>query len=460
MFKVWGACARGLRIGCRGVATALLLISALPAHAAVISPFAPPRKIVMSDFLGFDTPFLFFPPFAYKAQIAAEHALGLKWARLDLHWAVVEKMEGVRDLAVVDDVLKSMKEGGLEPLVYVVGTPPFASSAPPGPNPPPDNFGPKDSAQFASFVEAMAKRYPDVKYWQIWNEPNLPSFWAPKEDPAAYGKLAVETADILHRDIPDRKLVLAGMAYYSQMPLRGGFMLEDMLKAGVQRDYDVIAYHPYTATPEGDEAPGDPNGFIHEVPNVNQTLRNSGVKQIWATEFGWSTYAGPKVEQPIISEATQADYVLRRIALMMRQDFDKIFYFALTDLDFRVPLRVQHYGLLNIQGKPKPAYTALKYFLNTTGDVLNPTQELVAPDIASGLYAFTWQRADGKRLVFLWAKDARTITLDCCETAVLHDPLTQTHQQLTAANGKLAVPVTSSFQISGSAVAPAEARAR
>lgn len=275
----------------------------------------------------------------------------------------------------------------------------------------------------------------------------LPSFWAPKEDPDAFAKLAKDTAGILRRDISDRKLVLAGMAYYSQMPLRGGFMLEDMLKAGVQRDYDVMAYHPYTDTPEGDAPPGDAQGFIKEVPNVNRTLRNAGVRAIWATEFGWSTYTGEKVLQPIISETTQADYILRRIALMMRLDFDRVFYFALSDLDFRVARREQHYGLLDLQGNPKPAYTALKYFLTTTGDELSPAPDLVQPDLASGLYAFTWRRADGKRLVFLWAADARSIALDCCASATLHDPLTQSQQPLTAQSGKIEVPVTTSLQI-------------
>jgi beta-xylosidase len=446
LIEVVSARARDVRWLLSGVAAAILLVTP-PARASDPALFvAPARKIVMSEFLGLNTPFLFFPPFAYQRQIAAERALGLKWARLDLHWAVIEKMQGVPDLAVVDDVLKSMKDGGLEPLVYVVGTPPFASSAPPGPNPPHDNWGPKDNAQYADFVEKLAKRYPDVKYWQIWNEPNLPSFWALKEDPAAFATLAKDAAEILHRDIPDRKLVLAGMANYSQMPLRGGFMLEDLLKAGVQRDYDVMAYHPYTDTPEGD-SPGDAQGFIKEVPNVNRTLRNAGVRAIWATEFGWSTYTGEKVQQPIISETTQADYILRRIALMMRQDFDRVFYFALTDLDFRVQRREQHYGLLDVQGNPKPAYTALKYFLATTGDELSAAPDLVTPNLASKLYAFTWQRADGKRLVFLWAAEPQSVALDCCATALLHDPLTQTHQQLTAQDGKIEVPVTPSLQI-------------
>lgn len=46
---------------------------------------------------------------------------------------------------------------------------------------------------------------------------------------------------------------MAGMAYYSQMPVRGGLMLEELVKKGSLNLKTIVAYHPYSQQPEGDD---------------------------------------------------------------------------------------------------------------------------------------------------------------------------------------------------------------
>ena len=57
---------------------------------------------------------------------------------------------------------------------------------------------------------------------------------------------------------------------------------------------------------------------------------------------------------------------------MSTQDFDRIYLFTLSDLDGRATARDRFYGLLDLNGDPKPSYTALKYFLEVTGPNLTP----------------------------------------------------------------------------------------
>ena len=47
---------------------------------------------------------------------------------------------------------------------------------------------PASPAAFADWAAAVAKRYggEGANYFEIWNEPNNPAFWAPKPNPAAY----------------------------------------------------------------------------------------------------------------------------------------------------------------------------------------------------------------------------------------------------------------------------------
>jgi beta-xylosidase len=140
-------------------------------------------------------------------------------------------------------------------------------------------------------------------------------------------------------------------------------MLQALRDNGTLRLVDVVAYHPYSDTPEGDPDPADPNNFVSRAKLLNQFLRDAGVKAIWATEFGWSTYTGPYEAQTPISPAQQADYLVRRLTLMRTLGFERIFIFALTDLDARVTPRDQHYGMMRLDGSQKPSYPAVKAWI-------------------------------------------------------------------------------------------------
>jgi beta-xylosidase len=279
----------------------------------------------------------------------------------------------------------------------------------------------------------LAKRYPSVNAWQVWNEPNLPSFWRPYEDPEGYARLLLASTRSLQQAAPDKPVVAAGMAYYSQMPVKGGLMLEELGKLGVQQLGTVIAYHPYSQQPEGD-APRT-NDFILRSRQLNASLRSAGVKSIWATEWGWSSYAGPKELQEIIGPQGQADYVLRRLALMSALDFDKVFLFALSDLDNRASARDQRYGLLDLQGNPKPTYEALARFLATCGPRLSPAEPPRLLNPVQDLYSTSWRREDGRQLWMFWSASGADVQLPEVQSGELSDPLSGAQQHLEAKNG-------------------------
>ena len=123
--------------------------------------------------------------------------------------------------------------------------------------------------------------------WQVWNEPNLPSFWQPAESPEGYGDLLRTSVRVLRQDAPQRTIVMAGMAYYSQMPVKGGLMLEALGRTGALGLGAIAAYHPYSLQPEGDDPKA--NDFILRAQLINRLLRAAKVPGIWATEWGWSS---------------------------------------------------------------------------------------------------------------------------------------------------------------------------
>jgi len=391
-----------------------------------------PRQVVWKDYLGVNAHFLWFTPQQYQQQMILWRALGLQWVRVDLHWDRHEPVREQYRFAELDAVINSLQQQQLKSLFYLVGSAPHATSAP-ARSPTPDQYPPRDPQEFAKRMALLAKRYPSVNAWQVWNEPNLPSYWRPHEDPAAYARLLQASAQALRKVDPAKPVVMAGMAYYSQMPVKGGIMLEKLGSLGVQQIKGIAAYHPYSQQPESDE-PGK-RDFLLRSQQLNQMLRGAQLPAIWATEWGWSSYAGPKELQELIGDQGQADYVLRRLALMSALDYDKIFLFALSDLDNRASPRDQYYGLLNLQGQPKPVYLALQRLLKLSGPRLQPADSPRLARLPEDLFGVAWTREDGKHLWMFWSASGAALHLPNVNRAELHDPLSGKSQQLQAADG-------------------------
>nr|WP_176426042.1 beta-xylosidase [Chromobacterium sp. ASV5] len=425
------------------LATVLCGLASGPA-ARADTRLTAPRPVAWQDFLGVNAHFLWFTPAQYRQQMAMLKKLGLRWTRVDLHWDRHEPKENQYVFAPLDQLTGELKAQQLKSVFYLVGSAPFASSSSPLLPGQSDQFPPRDPEVFAKRMAMLARRYPGVDAWQVWNEPNLPAFWRPLPSPEGYGRLLQSSVRALQQAAPGKPVVMAGMAYYSQMPARGGLMLEELGKKGAFGLGAIVAYHPYSLQPEGDDPKA--RDFVLRAQTVNSRLRDAKVAGIWATEWGWSSYAGPREEQDIIGAGGQADYLLRRLALMSALDYDRIFLFALSDLDSRAGARDRGYGLLDLNGKPKPAYAALANFLAMTGPRLSPA---APPDIAAGpddLYSIGWRKADGSRLWMFWSASEGAVRLKGIRQARLLQPLSGKSQTLKS-DGELKVRAARQLQM-------------
>lgn len=428
------------RQGRRLAFTGALIGALVSMHAAAEPALTLKAKqpVQWSQLLGVNAHLLWFNEPAYRTQLSKLKALGLNQVRVDLHWDRLEPQAGNYQLNALDKLNGVLAEQAVAPLYYLVGSAPFASSAPAGAANS-DQYPPLSNELYAERLNLLAQRYPQAQ-WQVWNEPNLPAYWRAFEDPQAFKKL-YETSQT---KLGDKPAVLGGMAYYSQMPVRSGLMLQSLGDAGALRG-KIAAYHPYTAAPEGDQ-PADKDFLVHGTL-LNQYLRSVGAAQIWATEFGWSSYSGPVEEQAIIGEQGQADFLIKRIALMSTMDYQRIYLFALSDLDARATVRDQSYGLLALDGREKPAYQALKRFLQTTGGRLTPKDAPAFAQAPAGMISMAWQRSDGKTLWIFWARENGQVSLPQKAGATLINPLRGTSKALKTSGSVLSVAVTGELQM-------------
>lgn len=137
------------------------------------------------------------------ATIARARASGARIVRVPMSWRVVERLgapteptnpgDPAYDFAIWDDLVRRIVHAGLEPLITVYEAPERAEASPRWRFAAPGTWAP-DPAAFGRFAAAVATRYsghypdplspshalPHVRWWQAWNEPNLPRFLQPQ----------------------------------------------------------------------------------------------------------------------------------------------------------------------------------------------------------------------------------------------------------------------------------------
>ena len=114
-------------------------------------------------------------PGTLNQRLATIKRLGVPLVRFTLHWNQIavrrpkqptSPTDRAYDWRLPDKVMRGLRRYGFTPVVTLVGTPGWANS---GRAP---NFAPPHPRDFREFAIAVARRYPWVHYWLIWNEPN------------------------------------------------------------------------------------------------------------------------------------------------------------------------------------------------------------------------------------------------------------------------------------------------
>ena len=258
-------------------------------------------------------------------------AAGIRWVRIDLAWSASETEPRRYDFRIWERFLESFEPLGIR-VLFILD---YGNDLYEGGFPPSTDVG---RAAFASFAGAASRHFRGRAAWEIWNEPNLPQYWAGSPDPAAYVALARAAAVEIRREDPEAWIL---------GPSLGGdrfdlAYLEATFALGLLGVVDAVSVHPYGASHP--EAAAE---FYADVRRLIARYARGRTVPVVVSEWGYPVEGlGPE---------GQADFLLRALAVNRRAGIPLTIWY-----NWQEPINPWHsFGLLDVRGQPKPAYVAL-----------------------------------------------------------------------------------------------------
>ena len=261
-----------------------------------------------------DDAWLLGGPGTFDERLDLVDQLGVDVVRVNLRWDRIAAKRPAKPASQLDPayrwdeadvLLEGLRSRGIAPVVTLVGAPRWANGGRAS------NWSPKSPSSFANFAYAAATRYPFVRHWVIWNEPN--KYWQLRPtSPATYVKVLLNPAYDALKRANRANLVGGGVT-----APRGGTgsvspvdWIRGMDRAGAR--LDAYAHHPYpTSRGETPTTGGCRSCENITMANLERLLsevsRAFGPKRIWLTEYGYQT--SPPDRMLGVSQALQARYL-------------------------------------------------------------------------------------------------------------------------------------------------------
>jgi hypothetical protein len=389
---------------------ALLTLTALVAGCGGEKRHSRPEVMRIEDEVQDDAQLMFASPKGVHDAAATLRALGVDRVRLTAGWSVIAPsprssrrpaFDATDPSAYpqgawqpLDRAVAEVLGQGMRPMIDIAfWAPRWAVGRGTGG---PERFRWKpDPVEFGKFAEAVARRYPQVRLWTTWNEPNHTAFLLPQWERRGRGWVAIaahhyramhERAYAAIKGVSRRNRVLiGGLTSIGASNRPGTFRTIPPLRfvremACVDRSLrplripecrgfrplraDGFAIHPYmhkqppeTHLPNPDSVGiSDLDRLSSLLVRLNRVGRIESRLPLYITEFGYET--NPPDPARGLSLPTQAFWLNQSAAIAYRRPDVRMFaQFLLRDLPDD---SLYQTGLLLPSGRPKPSFAGFK----------------------------------------------------------------------------------------------------
>jgi polysaccharide biosynthesis protein PslG len=238
------------------------------------------------------------------------------------------------------------------------------------------NYPPADLGAIGNFGATLAARYgtngsfwadhPElprlpITAWQIWNEPNLPVYWQPAPNAAAYVQMLRLASQKIKAVDPRAEIVTAGLPdsrIKGSVPLLS--YLKQMYRAGAAGSFDTLAVNGYAPT-----GGGVPKLIAHIRRLTNRLGGRAAALRV--TEFGWADRGPERPRGRFTVGRRQGLYTYQAIRGLWkaraRLGLRGIVYYDWRDQPVYAGGKNfwgLHTGLLTMNGRAKPALSWFK----------------------------------------------------------------------------------------------------
>jgi O-antigen ligase len=324
---------------------------------------------------------------------------GFKWVRQGFAWNDIEISEkgnytdarnpgqAVDAWAKYDKIVEACERHELEIIARLDSPPVWARI--PGDDVATYHKGPpRDYNDYGDFVAAVVSRYKGrIKYFQIWNEPNLLGEWGGHpvnpEEYTALLKVAYERAKGVDPEAVIITAALAPTAENSVANLNDVLYLEGMYRAGAADYFDILSTMVYGLG----QSPGDRRTDLKRLNFSRPILLRRVMEQfgdvntpVWISEYSWVSLptgweedcrkrevgraCGANIWGKSVDEATQARYLVEGYERAQTEwpwmGVMNVWY--LREPDPRPDEPANYFAIVRPDFTPRPAYNALKEF--------------------------------------------------------------------------------------------------
>ncbi len=283
---------RGIKISCLFKGLMGILITLIIINCSWAQTLNSPGKPVPAGFFGMQSHSLQNDTASHARTLDLMQKAGISRIRDEIYWWNVEKTKGqlVIPPQVIQNVENTLAKGMELMIILDYGNKFYDNEQAP--------HTPESREAFARYCYTVASTFKGkIKYYEIWNEPNLAGFWSPAPDAEAYAQL-LETAYTACKSADPDCVIIGGVTSGVDIDF-----LEKVFNAGGIQFMDKLSVHPYRGT-----APEEGESLRVQLDKVSGLIEKyKKPLPLWISEMGYPTHTGPNGH----SESRQADYLAR-----------------------------------------------------------------------------------------------------------------------------------------------------
>lgn len=252
---------------------------------------------------------------------------------------------------------------------------------------------------FAKFCGRAASEFKGKGIiWEMWNEPNLSTFWNPTADPVGYSTAIIGAMKAMKKADPDCVIVAPSTCTMDWV------FLESCFKQGLLDDVSAVSLHPYCDAPETQMS-----RYLQLQSLIGKYNDQKKTIPIVCTEWGYSRVfvgSGTKIR----SEDEQATLVVRSILIDQMSGLPMHIIYTNDDLDDKLTWNEASFGLIRADKKtPKMSYQAVRVLIKQLSGLKFQGQLLAysgdVGEVLDGDYVAVFAGM-GKAVVALWTSNA------------------------------------------------------